>query len=78
MMDYPLSLSNELFAEIHQLAAASEMSLDQWLLAAITDKISADRTQRLLDHYALQSDEARFQHILARVPDASPLPGDEL
>lgn len=78
MTNYSLSIPNELLEEIHQLAEENEMSLNQWLLSAITDKINATRTQRLLDHYARQGNEAHFQQILARVPDVPPLPDDEL
>jgi len=78
MTNYPLSIPNELLEEIHQLAEENEMSLNQWLLSAITDKINTTKTQRLLDHYARQGNEAHFQQILARVPDVPPLPGDEL
>ena len=63
---------------LHQLAEENEMSLNQWLLSAITEKINATKTQRLLDHYVRQENEAHFQQILARVPDVPPLLGDEL
>lgn len=78
MTNYPLSIPNELLEEIHQLAEENEMSLNQWLLSAITKKINATKTQRLLDHYVRQENEAHFQQILARVPDVPPLLGDEL
>jgi hypothetical protein len=78
MANYPLSIPSELLEEIHQLADENKMSLNQWLLSAITEKINATRTQRLLEGYARQVNEAHFQQILARVPDVPPLPGDEL
>jgi hypothetical protein len=54
------------------------MSLTQWVLRAIADKIEAERMMRTLLPYAQKVDEARLDEILARVPDVDPIPGDEL
>ena len=78
MSDYPLPLPNELIKEARRLAAESRMSLNQWLMVAIADKIEAERMMRSLRQYAQKVDEARLDEILARVPDVDPIPGDEL
>ncbi len=78
MSDYPLPLPNELIEEARRLAAESHMSLTQWFLRAIADKIEAERMMRTLLPYAQKVDEARLDEILARVPDVDPIPGDEL
>ncbi|WP_017297806.1 hypothetical protein [Nodosilinea nodulosa] len=77
MSSYPLSLPSDLLEEIRQLAADSGVSLDQWLVAAIAEKVGAARTERLLRRYAEKFDEEQFAQLLARVPDVDPLPGDE-
>ena len=78
MSSYPLQLPNDLLEEIRQLANENDVSLDQWLIAAISEKVGAARTERLLRGYAARLDQAQFDQILARVPDVEPLPGDEL
>ncbi len=78
MKAYPLALPNDLLEEIRQLADESDVSLDQWLIAAISEKVGSAKTKRLLQRYANQLDEAKFAQILARVPDVDPMPGDEL
>jgi len=78
MNSYPLKLPDELFTEIQRLAEENQVSLDRWLLSAITEKIEAQRTVHLLETYAKQADYSRFDQILDRVPNAEPIPGDEL
>ncbi len=78
MTSYPLSLPNDLLEEIRQLAAENDVSLDQWLVAAISEKVGVAKTQRLLQHYAAKADESKLARILAKVPDSEPLTGDEL
>lgn len=78
MTSYPLSLPNDLLEEIRQLAAENDVSLDQWLIAAISEKVGVAKTQRLLQQYAAKADESKLARILAKVPDSEPLPGDEL
>lgn len=78
MSSYPLQLPEELIEEIRRLAAENQISLEQWLLAAIAEKVEAERTVRLLRRFAKRADYARFDEILARVPDIEPIPGDDL
>lgn len=78
MSSYPLQLPEELMEEIRRLAAENQVSLDQWLLTAITEKVGFERTARLLHRFAERADYARFDQILARVPNVEPIAGDEL
>lgn len=78
MSSYPLQLPEELMEEIRRLAAENQVSLDQWLLAAILEKVGVERTVRLLRRFSERADYTRFDEILARVPDIDPIPGDEL
>lgn len=77
MSSYPLQLPEELMEEIRRLAAENQVSLDQWLLAAILEKVGFERTVRLLRRFSERA-YTRFDEILARVPDIDPIPGDEL
>ena len=78
MSSYPLKLPEALIEEIRRLAAENQISLEQWLLAAIAEKVEAEQFVRLLRRSAKRADYARFDEILARVPDVEPIPGDEL
>jgi predicted transcriptional regulator len=78
MSSYSLNLSSDLLEEVQQLAEADRLSLDQWLLSAIAQKIEAERTRKLFQSYAEKADVTKFNEILARVPDVPPIPGDEL
>lgn len=78
MNSYLLQLPDELLKEIKHLAEENQVSLDRWLLSAITEKIEAHRTVHLLERYAKQADYSRFDQILDKIPNAEPLPGDEL
>jgi hypothetical protein len=77
MSSYPLQLPDGLLAEVRRLAADNQLSLDEWLLMAIAEKVGAERTSQLLRRYAENANYSRFDEILARVPDAQPLAGDE-
>jgi predicted transcriptional regulator len=78
MSSYSLNLSSDLLEEVQQLAEADRLSLDQWLLSAIAQKIESERTRKLFQSYTEKADVATFNEILARVPDVPPMPGDEL
>ncbi|MGV0029255.1 hypothetical protein [Phormidesmis priestleyi] len=78
MSHYPLQLPEELMEEIRRLAAENQVSLDQWLLMAIAEKVGSERVGQLLRRYAARADYDRFDVILARVPEAEPVAGDEL
>ncbi len=78
MSAYPLELPSELLAEAQKLAAEDQMPLSQWMMSAISAKIQAEKTRQLLKNYAQNADYAKFDAILARVPDVPPITGDEL
>ena len=78
MNTYSLELSNELLEEIQEIAQDSQLSLDQWVLSAIAQKLETERTKRIFQTYAKKADLDRFNAILAWVPDIEPIPGDEL
>jgi hypothetical protein len=78
MSDYSLQLPNELKEQAQEFAAERQVSLNQWLLEAIAQRVEAERVARLLHPYAERLDDSRLSSILSRVPDIEPLPGDEL
>ena len=75
---YPLDLPTELLEEVREVAQASQLSIEQWFLEAIAQRLAAEKTQRLFQDYARKADFDRFDQILSRVPEEVPMPGDEL
>ena len=75
---YPLDLPTELLEEVREVAQANQLSIEQWFLEAIAQRLAAEKTQRLFQDYARQADFDRFDQILSRVPEEVPMLGDEL
>jgi hypothetical protein len=75
---YSLELPKELLEEIQQMAQAKQLSLEEWFLSAIAQRLAVEKAQQRFQHYARKADLARFDQVMARVPDIAPLPGDEL
>ncbi|NEO74844.1 MULTISPECIES: CopG family transcriptional regulator [Moorena] len=75
---YPLQLPETLLKEIQRLAEENQVSIEQWLVSAVTEKIEGQKVVRLLQSYAEKADYNRFDQILASVPDTEPIAGDEL
>ncbi len=75
---YSLELPQELLEEIQQIAQANQLSLEEWFMSAIAQRLAAEKTRHQFQDYARQADLARFDQIMVRVPDVDPLPGDEL
>ncbi|NEQ10626.1 MAG: CopG family transcriptional regulator [Moorea sp. SIO4E2] len=78
MSYYPLELPETLLKEIQRIAEENQVSIEQWLLSAVTEKIEAQKVVQLMQSYAEKADYNRFDAILASVPDTEPIPGDEL
>jgi hypothetical protein len=78
MSRYELNLPSDLLEEAQRLASEGRMSLDQWFLSAISQRLEADKSLTILKQYASKADDVRFREILARVPDVAPMPGDEI
>ncbi len=78
MSTYPLELPAELLEEAQELASKNQMSLKQWLILAINAKIAVEKTRQLLQSHAQNADYAKFDALLAKVPDVPPVEGDEI
>ena len=75
---YALRLPDDLMRAAKDAAKRNGTSLNQFFLAAIAEKVGADRTEALFRSYVGRADMAAFRGIMARVPDAPPVLGDEL
>jgi hypothetical protein len=73
-----MDLPDALFEEARIMAESAQVSLEEWISGAIVHKLEWEKTQRVFQQYAAKADFARFDALMARVPDVEPVPGDEL
>ena len=78
MSTLSLRLPESLHAELAKLAKAEGVSLNQLIATAAAEKLSALKTEEYLQKRARRSSIRKARAALAKVPDASPIPGDEL
>lgn len=76
---YPLKLPASVKAAAARLAKADGVSLNQWIAAAVAQKVGAVETAAdFLKQRAGSSTGAGFAAFLDKVPDAEPDPHDVL
>ncbi len=76
---YPLKLPASIKAAAARLAREDGVSLNQWIAAAVAQKVGAVETAA--EFFQRRGEGAKpgdLRAILARVPDHVPDPGDEL
>lgn len=78
MSSLSLRLPDSLHAKIRELAARDDISINQFIATAAAEKAAAMLTLAYLEERAWRGNRAAFDRILARVPDAPPIPGDEI
>ena len=78
MSTLSLRLPESLHQKLRELAARDDVSINQLIATAVAEKASALLTVDYLEARAQRGDRRAFDRVLARVPDAPPLPGDEL
>lgn len=77
MSQVALRLPDSLHQYAKQLAAQDDASLNQFIVTAVAEKISALNTEAFFQQRAAASDRAKFDRVRARVPDVAPARGDE-
>lgn len=76
---YPLKLPVSVKEAAARLAREDGVSLNQWIAAAVAEKVGAVETAAdFLHRRAAGATGDGLSAFLARVPDARPLAGDEL
>ena len=80
MSRYALELPEALLLEAQEVAQAEQISLDDFVLAAIAEKIAAARTAQYFRTRAARADPQAFLAVLERIKQtAGPVvEGDEL
>lgn len=72
-----LTLPNSVQRHILEMADMDGVPVSQFIITAVTEKISALTTEAYLRSRAERANPAEFQAILDKVPHRAPLPCDE-
>jgi hypothetical protein len=78
MSNYALRVPESLLAYVRQVAAEEQVSMNQFFVTAIAEKVSALKTEAYFRERQARGDLAAFDDWLAVSPDQSPLAGDEV
>jgi hypothetical protein len=78
MSKYALRLPDSLYEAARRLARADGISLNQFIATAVAEKVSALDTADYLARRGQDADLDAYRRVLERVPDATPVVGDEL
>lgn len=78
MSNYALRVPESLLAYVRQVAQEEHVSMNQFFVTAIAEKVSALKTEAYFRERQARGDLAAFDDWLAVSPDQSPLAGDEV
>ena len=67
-----IQIPDSLHQSLHDLASRDGISIDQFVSTAIAEKLSALMTENYLKDRAKKGDRAKYEAILAKVPDVEP------
>jgi hypothetical protein len=73
-----LRLPNSVHRHIREISSQDGVSINQFIVSAVAEKISALLTRDYIESRAKRAEKGAFRRLLARVPHRPPLPGDEL
>ncbi len=73
-----LRLPKSLHGKIKEQAKSDEISINQFLVTAAAEKLSALLTQDYLENEALKGNRQNFTKVLKAVPHVDPEPHDHL
>ena len=75
--NYPLRVPASIMAEAKKAAAQDGVSLNQFISTAVAEKVSALRTEAVLQARAARADRNKFDEVIARAGGQPPRDGDE-
>lgn len=67
-----LTLSQSIYKQVEELSENEGVSLDQFVTAALAEKLLALMTQDCLEARARKGDREAFERVLGKVPDVEP------
>lgn len=77
MTNLNLTLPTSIQRHLQEMADMDGVPVSQFIMSAVTEKISALTTEAYLRARSERADPAAFRKILDKVPNRAPLPGDE-
>jgi hypothetical protein len=77
MTNYALRVPESLFAYARQVAEEEHVSMNQFFVTAIAEKVSALKTDAYFRERQARGDLAGFDAWMEASPDAVPMEGDE-
>ena len=78
MANYALRVPESLFSYARQVAEEEHVSMNQFFVTAIAEKVSALKTEAYFRERQTRGDLVAFDEWLALSPKAKPVPGDEM
>lgn len=78
MANYALRVPESLFAYARQVAEEEHVSMNQFFVTAIAEKVSALKTEAYFRERQARGELSAFDDWLAATPAAAPDAGDEL
>ena len=72
-----IRLPNSVHQKIKELAARDDVSVNQFIASAASEKMASVLTLDFLKSEAAKGKRSDFEHYLSMVPDAPPQAGDE-
>jgi len=78
MANYALRVPESLFAYAREVAEEERVSMNQFFVTAIAEKVSALKTEAYFRERQARGTPAAFDSWLAASPANNPMPGDEL
>lgn len=71
-------LPNSVHQKVRELALRDEISVNQFIAAAVSEKMASVMTLDYLKSEAAKGSRSAFDHYLSMVPNADAVAGDEL
>lgn len=77
MSTFSVTIPDSIRRRAEALAKEDEVSIDQFIATAMAEKIAVLDANGYVADRAAKGSRAKFEAILAKVPDAEPVQGDE-
>lgn len=78
MSTLSLRMPNSLHEMAKKLAKKDNSSINQWVITAVAEKISAISTEEYLEKRAKKGSRKKFLETLSKVPNTEPSPKDKI
>ncbi len=78
MANYALRVPESLFEYARKVADEESVSMNQFFVTAIAEKVSALKTETYFGERQARGELSAFDSWLRKSPAAQPMPGDEL